>query len=419
MSCSFGALDSVFQGMSKKRRRLNSEMDEPMDEASTVYDTGARHVAKFRGKVALVTNFLPPYRIKVLELLKGSVGDLRIFISVQMEPNRRWKTDWGGLDVTVQRNLSFSSRGLNENSFQEDGAIHFPYDTLIQLRRYRPDAIIAAEFGMRTLQAALYKCFFRRTKLIVWATLSIVTEKHRGRLRKVIRRLILKAADGVLVNGSSGAAYIEGLGFPREKIHEVPQATDNDIFAGPASRAADSVCKLLYAGQVIERKGLAQFHEQLARWCSLHPERKICWTLAGTGTMSETVKSWKRPANYELILLDEIPYHDLPAQYHAADIFTFPTLSDEWGLVVYEAMIAGLPVLGSVYSQAVEDLVVEGRNGWRMRPDDPDEVLRTLSRALDCSRETWDAMRVEAIKTIKPLDSMRMKDRILAALLSA
>jgi len=419
MSCSFGAPDSVLQCSSWHRRRLTSEMDAPMDEASSGGEKGAQQAVEFKGNVALVTNFLPPYRIKVLELLKGSVGDLRIFISVQMESNRRWKANWGTLDVAVQRNLSFSSCALYGDSFQEDRAIHFPYDTLFQLERYRPDAIIAAEFGMRTLQAALYKCFFRRTRLIVWATLSMVTERHRGRLRKLIRRMILKAADGVLVNGSSGSAYIEGLGFPRERIHVVPQATDNELFAGPAVRVHDPVCKLLYAGQLIERKGLVQFHEQLARWCGLHPDRKISWTLVGTGPLRETVRSWKCPANYELILLDETPYRELPAQYHAADIFTFPTLADEWGLVVNEAMIAGLPVLGSVYSQAVEDLVVEGRNGWRFRPDDPDEVLRTLSRALDCSRETWDAMRVEAIETVKPIDSRRMKDQIVAALKDA
>ena len=395
---------------------MDFRMDDSMDDESSVSDAPVRKTAEFKGKVALLTNFLPPYRIKVLELLKGSVGDLRIFISVQMESNRRWKANWGGLDVTVQRNLLFSSRAQHGDRFQEERAIHFPYDTLFQLRRYRPDAIIAAEFGMRTLQAALYKCFNRRTKLIVWATLSMVTEQHRGAARKLIRRLILKAADGVLVNGSSGAAYIQGLGFPRERIHVVPQATDNELFAGPAVRPDDPVCKLLYAGQLIERKGLTQFHEQLSKWCSLHPDRKVLWTLVGTGPLAEKVESWKRPANYALKSLAEVPFRELPAQYHDADIFTLPTLADEWGLVVNEAMIAGLPVLGSVNSQAVEDLVVEGRNGWRFRPDHPDEVFEALNRALGSSRETWDAMREEAIKTVTPINSTHMKDLILAAL---
>jgi len=127
-----------------------------------------RAAAEFKGKIALLTNFLPPYRIKVLELLMGSVGALRIFVSVQMESNRRWNANWGALDVTVQRSLSWSSRDVHGNGFQEDRTIHFPYDTVFQLRSYRPDAIIASEFGLRTVQAALYKCLFPRTKLLVW-----------------------------------------------------------------------------------------------------------------------------------------------------------------------------------------------------------------------------------------------------------
>jgi glycosyltransferase involved in cell wall biosynthesis len=129
-----------------------------------------------------------------------------------------------------------------------------------------------------------------------------------------------------------------------------------------------------------------------------------------------TIKSWNRPANYALNLLDEVPYRDLPAQYLMADIFTLPSLADEWGLVVNEAMIAGLPVLGSINSQAVEDLVVEGQNGWRFSPDRSDEVFEALSRALDCGRETWNTMRAKAIETAKPIDSVHMKDLILKAL---
>ena len=50
-------------------------------------------------------------------------------------------------------------------------------------------------------------------------------------------------------------------------------------------------------------------------------------------------------------------------------VLVFPTLADEWGLVVNEALAAGVPVLGSLYSQAVEELVRDGENGWTFRPD--------------------------------------------------
>ena len=59
-------------------------MAESIDDVSGSPNSGLRAAAEFKGKIALLTNFLPPYRIKVLELLMGSVGALRIFVSVQM-----------------------------------------------------------------------------------------------------------------------------------------------------------------------------------------------------------------------------------------------------------------------------------------------------------------------------------------------
>src|SRR5436190_875726 len=78
--------------------------------------------------------------------------------------------------------------------------------------------------------------------------------------------------------------------------------------------------------------------------------------------------------------------------YSQAGILVFPTLADEWGLVVVEAMAAGLPVLGSLHSQAVEDLVTDGLDGWTFRPDDCASLRSALNRALGASAEEIDRL---------------------------
>ncbi len=47
----------------------------------------------------------------------------------------------------------------------------------------------------------------------------------------------------------------------------------------------------------------------------------------------------------ELLLLGPIADADLPSLYHCADAFVFPSLKEGWGLVVMEAIAAGIPVL--------------------------------------------------------------------------
>ncbi len=90
---------------------------------------------RFDGRVALLTNFLPPYRIKVLQLLSRSVSQLRIFLSVAMEANRTWQPDWSGLDVVVQRNLALPARAKHARQHEEASTVHVPIDTLLQLAR--------------------------------------------------------------------------------------------------------------------------------------------------------------------------------------------------------------------------------------------------------------------------------------------
>jgi glycosyltransferase involved in cell wall biosynthesis len=89
--------------------------------------------------------------------------------------------------------------------------------------------------------------------------------------------------------------------------------------------------------------------------------------------------------------------------YRTADVFALPTLADEWGMVVNEAMSIGLPVLGSRHSQAVEELVEEGVNGWTFVPDRPEAVDEALERALGTPPEQLARMGVAARDTVRPL----------------
>ena len=49
----------------------------------------------------------------------------------------------------------------------------------------------------------------------------------------------------------------------------------------------------------------------------------------------------------DVVLVGTVPDDELRAWYHAADALAFPSLKEGWGLVVLEAMAAGLPVVAT------------------------------------------------------------------------
>ena len=71
---------------------------------------------------------------------------------------------------------------------------------------------------------------------------------------------------------------------------------------------------------------------------------------------------------------------ELPAYYGLASAFVHPALTDQWGLVVNEAMAAGLPVLVSTGAGCAFDLVEEGGNGYRFTPTDEAQLAALLQR---------------------------------------
>src|SRR5207247_868918 len=109
----------------------------------------------------------------------------------------------------------------------------------------------------------------------------------------------------------------------------------------------------------------------------------------------------------------------LPGLFAQADAFAFPTLADEWGVVVNEALAARLPVLGSVHSQAVEELCQEGRTGWLFDPEDEASTRSAIDRALTTSAADLSAMRKLAGSRVRDLTPEWAANRLVATIRSA
>lgn len=368
-------------------------------------------------RVVFLTNFIPPYRLPVLRSLGSHLGALTTFVSTEMEANRSWAPDWQGLHVDIQRSLSFRKMQRHPDGFEQDTYVHIPYDTLPKLAKFSPDVVISGEMGARTVQAVLYRLATPKSRLIIYADLSEHTELGCSRARTYLRRWMLRYADAVLVNGESGKRYVRSLGVPDRKIFCVPYATDTSVYGSKCpEKDKTNVTKLLHVGQLIERKGIVKFIHTLTNWCEKHPNRLLELILVGDGPLRASIEALNSPLNLRIKLVPHAPYSEMPRIYSQADLLVLPSLADSWGLVINEAMAAGLPVLGSVKSQAVEELVNEGENGWVFNPDNLSETFLALDRALSAPKETLARMRENARETAFSVTPKLAVERMVGAI---
>ncbi|MDZ4289009.1 MAG: glycosyltransferase, partial [Prosthecobacter sp.] len=93
-------------------------------------------------------------------------------------------------------------------------------------------------------------------------------------------------------------------------------------------------------------------------------------------------------------------YDELPLCYATADAFIHASTTEQWGLVVNEAMAAGLPVLVSNRCGCAPDLVVEGRNGFSFDPFDIEAIARGMAAMAALPEDRRQAMGGESRKII-------------------
>lgn len=336
------------------------------------------------GHVVFLVNFVAPNLVAVCQQLAARVDRLTILSSVAMESNRDWQAEWKDLNVIVQKTWTMTRHPKHPGGYREVNYIHVPLDTVGQLRRLRPNAIVSLELGARTAWSSLYRSMNPACVHVAAVYASERSEAGRGAVRGWLRRRLLRRADGITYNGPSCKRLLVSLGGDQQKMSPWNYAADpNKPFRGQRPAGTVQTLNLLTVGQLSERKGVLQAMDQLSAYVADHPEQSFCWNVVGNGPLKDTMVAMPRPENLRVVYHGHCEPDQIANHYRDNDVMLFPTMADEWGLVVDEAMFSGLPVIGSCHSQAAETLIRDGIDGWVYDPEDD----RSLAHAMDRCRQ--------------------------------
>jgi len=208
----------------------------------------------------------------------------------------------------------------------------------------------------------------------------------KGQARAISRRQC-NALDAVVVPSQAMRERLESYGV-RVPLHVVPTGIPTAQFAGgdgAAFRARHGIQPgrpvALFVGRVAHEKNIGFLLEALVHARRQCPE--VLLVVAGEGP----ARAGLQAAAGALGLADAVRFigyldrrHGLPDCYAAADVFAFASRTETQGLVLLEAMAAGLPVVALSAMGTAE--ILDGGRGAIVPPDCPQVFGETLAHIL-------------------------------------
>jgi glycosyltransferase involved in cell wall biosynthesis len=253
----------------------------------------------------------------------------------------------------------------------------------------------------------------------------------RGVLRRAVKRLayprLLRSFDMCLAVGRRNADYYRHYGVPESRIVRSPHCVDNDFFRRGAAEArreslplrqalgiADVVVVALFAGKLIEKKRPLDFLRALDQVGRDRPD--VCGVIVGDGPLKAQVEDHRARHGTRCFMSGFLNQQDIARAYAAADVLVLPSSGGEtWGLVVNEAMAAGMPAIVSDQVGCAPDLIVEGKTGFTYPCGDVAALAARLGQiATDAGLRS--RMREQAEEHIAGFTPERAADGVMRAL---
>lgn len=242
------------------------------------------------------------------------------------------------------------------------------------MHRFKPDRIHIEEdpysvIGFETVLLARMYARQARISFFLWDNLAREPRGIKGSLKRILNRFGLGHADLVICGNRQARVQLhEKKGFSKRSL-VLPQLglTDAEHAGGRNMKLRDELglapetVLIGYAGRMVPEKGIMTLLEAFKRLgdcdCKL--------LLLGSGPMEVEIQSYcEEYLSGRVIRIAVVPHEQVPAYIRALDLFVLASLStpkwvEQFGIVLAQAMLAGVPCVGST-SGAIPEVIGPG-----------------------------------------------------------
>ena len=220
-----------------------------------------------------------------------------------------------------------------------------------RLAEHDPDVVILHGYASLTNLRALFWAKLRRRPVILASDASI---DAAGMAPTIVKRRLLRLFSAFLTLGDRAEAFLTARGAPPERHFRAPAMLDEGFWrARDARRArralarirlglADSDTVVLCVGKLYAGKRVGDVIEALARL----PDPPIL-LVAGDGAERAALEARAARAGVDARFLGFVNIDALPDVYAAADALIHAAELEQYGMVLLEAAVLGLPLVVS------------------------------------------------------------------------
>ncbi len=336
-------------------------------------------------KIAYLTNIPSPYRIAMMEAwareLQRNGAELATYYTDEGDQGRGWEVRPTAGVREVRLKTLFSVPGYGRFNL---GLFRMVRDS---------DVVMIGGFEQASyLVSALLALLMRRKVVLLFDGFSPARMKSDPFHTRIVKKLTTWLCHGFFANGEVGRAFlVDRLGVDRRKVfNQYLSVPTGDIEAEMAVGRSDKELRLelglpqdrfvlASCGYLIERKRPDLIIDALAL---IHPARRPVALFIGRGPLEEQLAEQARKRRVEVRFAGFRKGRDLAKHYLASDALVLASRDDPWGLVVNEAMAAGLPVVCSDACGARLDLVEDEKTGFGFPSGSADDLAYAIEKLI-------------------------------------
>ena len=344
---------------------------------------------KNKKRLLIFHPYLATYRIDVYNRL---AKDYEVKVILTGHPN-----EISGLGFTLEKineQAQFDYHYYNKGRYIGRHLLSTIYFKAI--KEFKPDVVLAHEYGLNTL-AAICSRYFYKFRLFITCDDSLQMAESYSENRKRLRNFVVKQVDGFLVVSTKTKIYLENL-YPKARCKFIyfPIIQDDILLAKKINanrKKAESYSNeysignkkiLLYVGRFVSVKNLPLL---LKAYAEVKKDDNLL-VLVGDGEMKSIVDKMIHELGLEdnILQTGSLYGDDLYAWYYLADFFVLASYQEAFGAVVNEALVGGCFTLVSDHAGA-HTLISDGINGYVFKSDDEKDLKKKMILTFDRAKK--------------------------------